>query len=412
MPVAAPDRAAPAQQVRVELADIFTRYGNQYFSTHQATSAQLKVARAIVRCRTAALGGHREWCQSCGHQRYLYHSCRNRHCPKCQTLAKASWVENRQQELLPTPYFHNVFTLPHELNPLILASEHNRRALLDLLFHAVADTLLTFGRNNLGGKVGFTMVLHTWDQQLRPHFHLHCVIAGGAIEEGGAKWIAAGKNFLFPVRALSKVFRAKYLEAFQQLLDKDQLDLPTRQPGELSLLQGRRRWLRRLRKNPWVVYSKPPFAGPKKLLDYLGRYTHRVAISNHRLLCCDDQQVKFSYRDRADGDRRKTLALPAEEFIRRFLQHVLPPGFMRIRHYGFLANRAKRACLAQCRVQLQTAVPEPAEPKTAADWMLALTGVDIRRCPHCGAPLHRQELPPRPAALSRSGPSHKYWDTS
>jgi hypothetical protein len=200
MPVVAPDRAALAQQVHVELADVFARYGDPYFSTHHATPTQLKAARAIVRCRTAALGGHREWCESCGHQRYLYHSCRNRHCPKCQTLAKASWVENRQRELLPTPYFHNVFTLPHELNPLLLASEHNRRALLDLLFRTAADTLLAFGRNNLGGKLGFTIVLHTWDQQLRPHFHLHCVIAGGAIAEGGTKWIAAGKNFLFPVR--------------------------------------------------------------------------------------------------------------------------------------------------------------------------------------------------------------------
>jgi hypothetical protein len=412
MPVVAPDRAAPAQQVRVELADVFARYGDQYFSTHQATSAQLKVARAIVRCRTVALGGHREWCEACGHQRYLYHSCRNRHCPKCQTLAKASWVENRQRELLPTPYFHNVFTLPHELNPLLLVSQRNRRALLDLLFRTVADTLLAFGRNNLGGKVGFTMVLHTWDQQLRAHFHLHCVIAGGAIAKDGTKWIAAGKNFLFPVRALSTVFRAKYLEALQQLLDKGQLDLPPQQPSKPGPVQGKRRWLRRLRKNPWVVYSKPPFAGPKKLLDYLGRYTHRVAISNHRLLSCDNQQVKFSYRDRADGDRRKTTALPAEEFIGRFLLHVLPPGFMRIRHYGFLANRAKKACLAQCREQLQTPVPEPAEPKTAADWMLALTGVDIRRCPHCGAPLQRDEFPPRLAALSHSGPSHNYWDTS
>ena len=411
MPVVAPDRAAPAQQVRVELADVFARYGDQYFSTHQTTSTQLKVARAIVRCRTAALGGHREWCQSCGHQRYSYHSCRNRHCPKCQTLAKASWVENRQRELLPTPYFHNVFTLPHELNPLILVSQRNRRVLLDLLFRTAADTLLAFGRNNLGGKVGFTMVLHTWDQQLRAHFHLHCVIAGGAIAKDGTKWIAADKNFLFPVRALSTVFRAKYLEALQQLLDKGQLDLPTREPGEPSPLQGKRRWLRRLRKNPWVVYSKPPFAGPKKLLDYLGRYTHRVAISNHRLLSCDDQQVKFSYRDRADGDRRKITTLPAEEFIGRFLLHVLPPGFMRIRHYGFLANRAKKVSLAQCREQLQTPAPEPIEPRAAADWMLDLTGVDIRRCPRCGAPLNREKLQPRHQS-HRTPLGHNYWDTS
>jgi hypothetical protein len=309
MSVAASDSAAPAQQARIELADVFARYADAYFDSHWATQTQRKVARAIVRCRTAALGGHREWCQRCGYQRYLYHSCRNRHCPKCQSLAKASWLENRQAELLPTPYFHNVFTLPHELNPLLLASERNRRALLDLLFRAVADTLLTFGRNNLGGKVGFTMVLHTWDQQIRDHFHVHCVIAGGAIAEDGSKWLPAGKNFLFAVRALSKVFRAKYLEKLQQLLDKNELDLPPRL-SKLTTQDGRRRWMRLLHRKAWIVYSKAPFAGPRKLLDYLGRYTHRVAISNHRLLSCDDGQVRFTYRDRSDGDRGTTRRRP------------------------------------------------------------------------------------------------------
>jgi len=411
MSVAASDHAAPAQQARVELADVFARYADAYFGTHGATPAQRKVARAIVRCRTAALGGHREWCQRCGFQRYLYHSCRNRHCPKCQSLAKASWLENRQQELLPTPYFHNVFTLPHELNPLLLASEGNRHALLDLLFHTVADTLLTFGHNNLGGKVGFTLVLHTWDQQLRAHFHVHCVIAGGAITEDGRKWIPAGKSFLFPVRALSKVFRAKYIERLQHLLDKNELDLPTRLTG-LTTRHGRRRWIRLLRRKAWVVYSKAPFAGPRKLLDYLGRYTHRVAISNHRVLSSDDGQVRFTYRDRSDGDRRKIAALPGEEFIRRFLLHVLPPRFMRIRHYGFLANRAKKTCLAQCREQLGTPAPEPAEEKTAADWIRDLTGIDITRCPRCGAPLQREEVSPLRFQFDPPPPTLNYWDTS
>jgi hypothetical protein len=411
MSVAASDNAAPAQQARIELADVFARYADGYFDTQGATQTQRKVARAIVRCRTAALGGHREWCQRCGYQRYLYHSCRNRHCPKCQSLAKASWLENRQAELLPTPYFHNVFTLPHELNPLLLASERNRRALLDLLFRTVADTLLTFGHNNLGGKVGFTMVLHTWNQQLRDHFHVHCVIAGGAIAEDGSKWLPAGKTFLFSVRALSKVFRAKYIEKLLQLLDKNDLDLPPRL-SKLTTSDGRHRWMRLLRRKAWVVYSKAPFAGPRKLLDYLGRYTHRVAISNHRLLSSDDGQVRFTYRDRLNGDRRKIASLPAEEFIRRFLLHVLPPGFMRIRHYGFLANRAKKTCLAQCREQLGVPAPEPGEAKTVADWIRDLTGIDITRCPHCGASLEREELPPLRLPVHSIPPSVDYWDTS
>jgi hypothetical protein len=309
------------------------------------------------------------------------------------------------------PYFHNVFTLPHELIRLILASARNRCALLNLLFQATAQTLLAFGQNNLGGKVGFTMVLHTWDQQLRPHFHVHCVIAAGALSEDGSQWNAAGNKFMFPVRALSKVFRGKYLAGLEQLIGQGKLDLPMHLV-ELSSQDRQRRWLRTLRRKSWNVYSKAPFAGPQKLLDYLGRYTHRVAISNHRLLACENGQVHFAYRDRADGDRKKTASLSVETFIGRFLLHVLPPGFMRIRHYGFLANRAKKTGLAQCREQLHASAPKPLEPKTVADWMLELTGVDVTRCPHCGAPLESEELeaqgtPERRAPLVRND-----WDTS
>ena len=411
MSVVAPLRAAPSQRSQFELADIFSSHADTYCQSHYVTRSERKVIRAVMNCRTAALGGHREWCQRCGHERYRYHSCRNRHCPKCQALAKAAWLQKRQQELLPAPYFHNVFTLPHELNRLILASERNRRALWDLLFHAAAETLLAFGENNLGGKVGFTMVLHTWDQQLRPHFHVHCVIAAGALAEDGSKWIEAGKNFLFPVRALSKVFRAKYLESLQQQLAAGNLDVPTHLT-ELSSPQHWRRWLRRLRRKAWVVYSKAPFAGPQKLLDYLGRYTHRVAISNHRLLARENGQILFAYRDRTDGDRKKTTSLPVNQFIGRFLLHVLPSGFMRIRHYGLLANRAKKECLARCREQLQASAPEPTEPKTVADWMRELTGVDITRCPHCDAPLESEEVPPQ-SPRGRSAPIDvDYWDTS
>jgi hypothetical protein len=262
-----------------------------------------------------------------------------------------------------------------------------------------------FGRNNLGGQVGFTLVLHTWDQQLRGHFHIHALIAGGALSAHGDRWISAGRQFLFPVRALSKVFRGKFLEAFVELCRTGQLQLPP-QLQHLATEAGLQRWLRPLRRTPWVVYCKPPFAGPEKLLDYLGRYTHRVAISNNRLLSAEGGHVRFHWRDRADSDRRKIAVLPAGEFIQRFLQHVLPDGFMRIRHYGFLANRIKKQALARCREHLAAAEPD-LEPvlKTAAEWILELTGVDISRCPHCGAQMLQTELPPRPQPPSTHSPT-------
>jgi hypothetical protein len=409
--IAAVRPAATAGERSIELADILNRYADAYLREHCLRSTQAKVVHAIRSCRTAALGGHCEWCARCGFRRYAYHSCRNRHCPKCQALAKAQWLELRRRQLLPTPYFHNVFTLPHELNPLILYSQQNQRLLLGLLFHAAAQTLVTFGRNNLGGQVGFTLVLHTWDQQLRGHFHVHALIAGGALSADGDRWISAGRQFLFPVRALSKVFRAEFLEAFAELCRTGQLQLPP-QLQHLATEAGLQRWLRPLRRKSWIVYCKPPFAGPEKLLDYLGRYTHRVAISNHRLLSAEGGHVRFHWRDRADGDRRKIAVLPAGEFIQRFLQHLLPHGFMRIRHYGFLANRTKKQALARCREHLAAAEPE-LEPvlKTAAQWMLELTGIDITRCPHCGAQMLRTELrsrpqpPPSRAQRPRGAPS-------
>ena len=310
----------------------------------------------------------------------------------------------RQEELLPVPYFHNVFTLPHELNPLILYSERNQRALLGLLFDATSQTLLEFGRSELGGKIGFTLVLHTWDQWLQAHFHLHCLIASGALADDGSRWIAGGRKFLFPVRGLSKMFHAKYLDGLAALLEAGQLDVPP-QLAELAEVQTRRRWLRRLRKKPWVVYSQAPFGGPRKLLDYLGRYTHRVAISNHRILSCDNGEVRYRYRDRRDGDRLKTGVLPAEEFLHRFLQHILPDRFLRIRHYGLLANRVRQKHLARCRELLGARPPMGDEqPQTAADWMRVLLGIDITSCACCGEQHHRELLPrslgsPRDACL-------------
>lgn len=398
MPVAALDAASTAttSDGDCELADVFRRYGADFADAHALRSAQRKAIRAIAACRTAALGGHRQWCERCGYQRYVYHSCRNRHCPQCQSTTKAAWVKARQDELLPVPYFHNVFTLPHELSALVLYSERNQRALLKLLFDATAQTLLEFGRQEFSGKVGFSLLLHAWDQQLRPHFHVHCLIASGALSADGSRWIAGGRKFLFPVRGLSKMFRAKYLDGLAGLLEKNRLDLPPQlvQRGDPT---RRTRWLRPLRKKPWVVYSQRPFAGPCKLLDYLGRYTHRVAISNHRILGCEDGLVRFRYRDRRDGDRRKELSLPADEFIGRFLKHVLPDGFMRIRHYGLLANRGKTERLTQLRRLLgarRFVKREHEQPHTAADWMRLLLGIEIDRCPCCGDVLRQESLPP------------------
>lgn len=382
--------AAPAKK-SIELADVLRQHGAAYAHTHRVNGFQWKIMRSIVQCRTPALGGHRDWCPQCGYERYVYHSCRNRHCPKCQTLAKAQWLEKRQNELLPVPYFHNVFTLPHELNGLVLFSERNRRALWNLLFRAASGTLLAFGRNNLGGTLGATLVLHTWDQQLKPHFHVHALVTGGALATDGSEWIAAGKNFLFSVKALSKVFRAKYLEGLSQLIEEKEIDLPP----NLASAESQQKLKRTLSRKAWVVYSKAPFAGPQKLLDYLGRYTHRVAISNHRLLALENGEVEFSYRDRRDGDRRKTMRLPVDEFIGRFLTHALPSRFMRIRHYGLLGNRVKKQQLALCRQLLGVAPSEPTEPKTLEDWLLLWTGDDITKCPQCGHPaLVSRVIPP------------------
>jgi hypothetical protein len=417
MSVTACSQAVPAGACSCELADVFARYGEAYQRRYPLAWPKRKAIRDITRCRTAALGGHRQWCQTCGFERFVYHSCRNRHCPKCQTMATAAWVEARRQELLPVPYFHNVFTLPHELNPLLSFSQGNQRALLKLLFDAVAQTLLAFGRGELGGKIGFSLVLHTWDQQLRAHFHVHALIASGALADDNSRWIAGGSKFLFPVHGLSKMFRAKYLDGLADLLEQDRLDIPP-QLAELTIADSRHRCLRRWRNKPWVVYSKPPFAGPKKLLDYLGRYTHRVAISNHRLLSCEDGQVRFIYRDRREGDRRRIARLPAEEFIRRFLQHILPDRFQRIRHYGLLANRGKHKRLARCRELLGARPPDAADPKphTAADWMQTLLGLDVSRCPCCGEVLSREALPPALTMTEAPGlhpaRSVEAWDTS
>jgi hypothetical protein len=387
----------------VEVADIFRAGGTAYRHTHALSRAQRRAMRAIETCRTAALGGHRETCDTCGVERLAYNSCRNRHCPKCQTLAKERWLAARRAELLPVEYFHVVFTLPHTLNAL---AQGNPRVLYTLLFHTVAATLTTFGRDprHLGGELGGTAILHTWGQNLSQHLHLHCVVPGGALSPDGARWIAAPRGFLFPVRALAQVFRGKYLAALQRAFTTGQLVFAGSVAG-LAEPAAFAAWLADLRQHAWVVYAKRPFGGPTQVLEYLGRYTHRVAISNERLVSHDEGLVRFRWKDYADGAQTKVMALAAEEFIRRFLLHVVPGGFVRIRHFGFLANRARGAKLAQCRALLgPPPAPAAAASESVAALMLRLTGIDIARCPLCPqGRLHVTEILP-PSSPTRGVP--------
>ncbi len=371
---------------RWEVADIFREYGPAYRQAHPLSLAQLKVMHAIEVCRTAYLGGHLEQCDSCDYQRPVYNSCRNRHCPKCQTLTKARWLAARQKELLPVGYFHSVFTLPHELNPL---ARLNQKVVYDLLFRSVAETLQEFGadpKHGLGGKLGFTAILHTWDQQLRYHIHLHCLIAGGALSFDGQGWTAARPNFLFPVQALSRVFRGKFIYYLQQAFLAGQLLFPGK-AGSLGTDQGFSNLIQQLWGKDWVVYTKRPFAGPEQVLDYLGHYTHRVAIANHRIQQVEGGWVTFTYRDRRNGGQLQAMTLRAEEFIRRFLLHVVPDSYMRIRHFGFLANRNKEQDLGRCRDLLGVSLPVPGSQGSAGadtnELMLQLTGVDLTKCPDC-----------------------------
>jgi hypothetical protein len=396
-------RAAGEGKARPELADIFRGHGESYRRAHRLPASHKKVMRAVEVCRTQELGGHLKKCDTCGFEHPTYNSCRNRHCPKCQSLAKARWLQKQTSELLPVGYFHLVFTLPHELNGLILA---HKKILLGLLFKAVGETLVEFGRTRLNGTVGIAAVLHTWDQVLKDHFHLHCLVPAGALSFDQSRWISARKNFLFPVKALSLVFRGKFLDSLESAFDQGKLKLPGEMVSPANAQTGKEE-LGALRKKKWVVYAKKPFGSPRTVLDYLGRYTHRVALSNDRILKVQNSQVTLSYRDRRDGDRKKTITLEAHEFIRRFLLHVLPDGFMRVRHFGFLANRAKKHALPQCRklLGLHPALPEIPN-RSAQDLLRELTGTDLSRCPSCqkGTMIVVGELP----RISRS----PRWDSS
>ena len=362
----------------LEVADIFRSAGPAYRATRAGhlSLAQLKVMTAIEHCRTPALGGHVEACTDCGHWRVAYNSCRNRHCPKCQGAAARTWLAEREADLLPVGYFHVVFTLPAEVAAIAF---HNKAVVYDLLFRAASETMLTIAADpkHLGVRIGITAVLHTWGSAMTHHPHVHMIVPGGGIALDGARWISSRPAFLLPVRVLGKLFRRLFLIRLLQLHDAGRLAFF----GSLAPLAERRAFLQHLapvRKARWVVYAKPPFAGPQAVLAYLSRYTHRVAISNRRLLGFDETGVTFRYKDyrRDDPERQQVMTLATDEFIRRFLLHVLPRGFHRIRHYGLLAGSARRTNLAQARLLL-AAPPPPAEPPDEAE--------DLRPpCPCCG----------------------------
>jgi hypothetical protein len=363
----------------VEVADILRAQGNNFINSHRNRICfqQLKVMRAITHCRTAALGGHIDTCPRCGGDRSIsYNSCRNRHCPKCQSQARQRWIAARERELLSTRYFHVVFTLPHELHTLVL---QNQAELYNLLFRTVAETLLEVARNpkNLGAEIGFFAILHTWGQNLLFHPHIHCVIPGGGLSPDHSNWIRPQYPFFLPVKILGKVFRGKFIHGLRCAFRGKRLTLA----GQIQHLAEPKHFgafLRILFRQNWIVYAKPAFAGPEQVVRYLGRYTHRVAISNHRLLSFDGDHVTFRWRDYAHGNKQRKMTVVAAEFIRRFLLHVLPKGFVRIRHFGFMANSQRSALLQLCR-RLLAMAPVSISPEGEPDstWL----------CPKCHGPM-------------------------
>jgi len=363
-----------------EVADIIHIAGNKFLERYRdsLTWAQIKVIRAISRCRTSALGGHRDKCVHCGYQAISYNSCRNRHCPKCQTNAREKWLRKRQKELLPVDYYHLVFSVPHRLVPLIW---QNKKLLFALLFQTAAAALLEVASNpkHLGAEIGFLSILHTWGQNLREHPHIHCVIPGGGLSPDHTRWISSRTNFFLPVKVLSRVFRGKFIEGLRRAFANNKISfygecLPLKDEKEFS------QFLHTLFQHDWVVYAKAPFGGPEHVLQYLARYTHRVAISNHRILSVDETKVTFQWKDYAHNNKRRTMTLTCEEFLRRFLQHVLPKGFPRIRYFGWLANRRRQKMLPHCRVLLNQEATEipTAPPDETGVW----------QCPRCHGLMH------------------------
>ena len=385
----------PPAKSPVEVADILREHIKDYQEKYPLQPHQYKIVSDLLNCRTAYLGGHIEKCDHCGSERITYNSCRNRHCPKCQNIPRERWLNARKAELLPVSYFHTVFTLPHDLNPIIL---RNKKIIINILFKSVAQTLLDFGRslkNGMGGKLGFIAILHTWDQQLNPHFHLHCLIPGGVMTEDGKKWKPCKNNYLFNEEALGLVFRGKFIEHLVEVYQKGALSFPGiiapyEKPQRFSDLKSR------LYCHKWVVNVQEPIKRPEYVLEYLGRYTHRVAISNHRILSLKAGMVTFTYRNRKTNQTAH-MTIEAVAFIRRFLFHALPKGFVRIRHFGFLANRNKADNLLRLQYLLGPlpGMHGPAE-QTIKEMMILLTGIDLSICPYCkkGKMQLHAELPP------------------
>jgi hypothetical protein len=357
------------QKPKLALADILRQHIKAYRNAYPLHPQQQRIVSDLLKCRTPSLGGHLERCSQCGAERIRYHSCRNRHCPTCQQIPRERWLEARRSELLPLSYFHIVFTLPHELNPLILK---NKSLMLTILFKAASKTLLQFGENHLGGKLGFVALLHTWDQKLNAHFHLHCLVAGGVLCAKTKRWIPCKQNYLFNQQALSLVFRGKFIELLSRASRR----------GKLTIAEHYHQFKKRLYTHTWVVSVRDPIKQPHHVVEYLARYTHRVAIANSRIQALKDGMVSFRYKDRKNNSF-KQMSISAVEFIRRFLLHTLPCGFVRIRHYGFLANRNRSANLAFIRRLLNVPAQVLKTTSSLPAMMAKLTGIDITRCPCC-----------------------------
>lgn len=385
----------------LEVADLIRAAGPDFAERNHRwlTSGHRKVLTAIERCRTAALGGHVDECSRCGHRAISYNSCRNRHCPKCQGNARERWLADRRQELLPTPYVHVVFTLPHLLAPLAL---QNKKVIYGLLFRSSAETLIEIARDSkhLGADIGFFSVLHSWNQKLEHHPHVHCVVPAGGLSSDQTQWIKPRYAFFLPVKVLGRVFRGKFVAALRRAYSQGQLGFH----GQLQFLAHPKAfssWIRQLFRDDWVVYCKPPFGGPEHALRYLGGYTHRVAISNHRLISLADGQVTFRWRDSAHKNKKRLMSLPVDEFLRRFLLHTLPRGFVRIRHFGFLANRKRAGLLPLCFHLLGSAMEAVRVNHQRSDERKP----SVWNCPHCGGVMVVIDRFTAAAALARSPPA-------
>ena len=369
---------------KFEVADVFRLYGDSYRQSNSLPYEKIKVMHRIEVCRTAQLGGHIQQCDQCGFEQIAYNSCRDRHCPKCQCLVKEQWLNDRKQELLPCGYFHFVFTLPHDLNPMVLC---NKKITLQILYTSVSETLQAFARDpqwRLEGQLGFIAVLHTWSQTLMDHFHLHCLIPAGVLSFKKDKWKPATESFLFRIQSLAKAFKKRFLQNLQTAYQNQEIIFP----GNTAKYQPQKEFeklIKSLKKLQWIAYAKRPFAGPQQVLEYLGRYTHRVAISNHRIISIDNGKVSFTYRDRERNSEIKVMTLNAHEFIRRFLLHVLPMGFVKIRYFGFLSHKNKKQAITLIRKFIDPDAELPEKIKeTIFEMMLRLTGTDISCCPKCG----------------------------